>query len=208
MHTIDVSSKSSAPDNKIARLLDEYDLNDGFGAELEERWTRSGESRSSLRELADRFNKELLEIEIRRHDMRPLSGEVDNMYNLLTDDSVSVGDRVEARNRLERAGIDVEKLKKDFVTYQAVRSYLQNVRGATYESTEDSADTDAAVESIRRLHSRVEAVVNSNIEHLRNNDEIAIGDPQISVSVQVFCASCRSQHSYDALLRRGECDCE
>jgi len=208
MYRIDVSSKSSAPNNKIARLLDEYDLNNGFGAELEERWTRSGESRSSLRELAEIFNKKLLETEIRRHDMSPLSGEVDNIYTLLTGESVSVGDRVEARNRLERAGIDVGKLKKDFVTYQAVRSYLQNVRGATYESTEDSADTDAAVESIRRLHSRVEAVVNSNIEHLRQNDELTIGDPQISVTVQVFCASCRSQHSYDELLKRGECDCE
>jgi hypothetical protein len=69
---------------------------------------------------------------LRRHSRPPgdtvLEGEVEHTYHLLTDDEVSSGDRRRAERRLERQGIDIDTLRSDFVSYQAIRMYLK--RGA------------------------------------------------------------------------------
>jgi hypothetical protein len=116
--------------SKVARLIGEYGLGEEFGDELERRWTADGDERESLRDLADAFNRRLLESALTAAGASTVSGEASNLYRLLTGDDVSSGMRTEARARLERDGVDVDQLERDFVTYQAIRAHLTEYRDA------------------------------------------------------------------------------
>ncbi|QIO24438.1 rod-determining factor RdfA [Haloarcula sp. JP-L23] len=193
--------------SKVERLLEAYDL-EPLGAELEAAWLGEGRERQSLRSLANRFNRALLVAAIREAGMDVVDGEPANFYRLLTDDDVSAGQRVEARNRLERGGVDVERLENDFVTYQAIRHYLTNVRGARYERGDDTEQVDRERDSIDRLQSRVETVVRDSVDRLRNAGRLTVGEYRVFVSVEILCQDCGGQFSVGDLLRRGGCRCE
>jgi len=76
----------------VLRLIEEYGL-DGMGDELERRWTASGDDRTNLRDLAERFNQQLLAEALAEAGLQPLSGEIENTYRLLTDEDVNSADR-------------------------------------------------------------------------------------------------------------------
>lgn len=134
---------SSGPRLKLVRLIDKHDL-EGIGAELEQRWTADDEARASLRELAADFNKELLSTAMTETGRQPLDGEVDNVYRHLTTDDLSEGERTRMRRRLEREGVDVEQLRSEFVTYQAVRTYLMKYRAAKYSEPDRDRTAEGA----------------------------------------------------------------
>lgn len=191
---------------KVARLIEEYDLA-GLGETLERRWTAEGDERASLRELADLFNRELLDAALREAGVHALDGEVANSYRLLVDDEVSSGDRTRARRRLEREGVDVDALEGDFVSYQAVRTYLQDERGATYER----AATDrvaAARDTIEQLGGRTASVAEGRVEHLVEAGDLAVGSVSAVVDVRIRCDDCGEQYTLDELLDRGRCGCD
>lgn len=202
----DPNRDSSAPgrESKVARLLREYEL-ESLGDELEHLWTRD-EDRWSLRDLAEYFNRELLRTALRETGTTDLDGEAANYHRLLTDDDVSPGDRVEATRWLERAGVDVERLQGEFVSYQAVRTYLKRYRNAEYERTEGDRVSREA-ESVQQFSARTEAIVQDKIDRLQRQGHIAVGKPSVTVQVRVYCSECNSQYSVDQLLERGYCDC-
>lgn len=202
----DHEPNSSTPgrESKVARLIRDRELA-SLGDELEHLWTRD-EDRWSLRELADHFNRELLSAAMRAAGMGDLDGEAANYYRLLTDDDVNPGDRVEAARWLERAGVDVERLREEFVSYQAVRTYLRNYRNAEYERAEGDRVSRES-ESIRRFNARTEAIVQDKVTRLQRQEHIAVGDPSVTVQVRVYCSECGSRYSVDRLLERGGCDC-
>ncbi|WP_276274055.1 rod-determining factor RdfA [Haloarcula litorea] len=199
--------ESDRRSNKVARLIDEYEL-EGLGTELEARWTDDGEDRMSLRDLAEYFNKRLLETELIEAGMSALDSEVDTTYRQLTDDDVSTGVRTETRSRLEQNGIDVDALESNFVTYQAIRSYLQNVRGASYEGPSDAEKVETDQQSIQRLLTRTHTVIDQRVEALRDTDRLALDDFEVFVDAQVLCQACGTQHSITDLLEQGGCECQ
>jgi hypothetical protein len=189
--------------SKVARLLQEYDMTD-LGAELERRWTAE-EDRQSLRELAAYFNRQILERALENADVRPLDGEVENIYRLLTDDS-SGADRTRIRRRLERDGLDVDAIEKDFVTYQAIRTYLKKHRGAEY--TPDETDpVEREITNIQQLRGRVDSVTEGKLEQLRASGHLELGTFRTLVDVRVVCEDCNTQFSAVELLERGHCNC-
>ncbi|WP_324664584.1 rod-determining factor RdfA [Haloarcula sediminis] len=197
---------SSDTRSKVARLIDAYELAP-IGDELETAWLGEAGERQSLRDLADRFNRALLLSGIRDAGMDVVDGEARNYYRLLTDEDVSAGPRVEAENRLDAAGIDVDALVENFVTYQAIRHYLTEVRGASYEREErDGVDRERSV--IDRLQGRVERVVRDTVDRLAKAGRLTVGDYRLFVSVDVRCEDCGGQYTVDELLDRGHCDCD
>lgn len=199
-------SQSSGRQTKVARLIDEYGL-DGLGAELEYRWTADGDERMSLRALATHFNQRLLKERMSEAGIQSLSGEVENTYRLLTDDEVSGADQTRTIRRLEREGIDVDALRDDFVTYQAIRSYLKRDRGAEY-SKPDKNRIEAELENIQRLRGRITTVTEGNLDQLRRNGDITLGDFGLLVDIAVLCETCGQRYEVEELLERGGCDCE
>ncbi|MFC6771661.1 rod-determining factor RdfA, partial [Halorubrum pallidum] len=55
-----MTDTSSRPNSKVARVIEAYDLA-GLGAQLERQWTGADGDRTSLRDLADVFNRRVLE---------------------------------------------------------------------------------------------------------------------------------------------------
>lgn len=191
---------------KVVRLIDEYGL-DGIGTEMERRWTADGEERMSLRDLSEYFNRRLLEEAMAEAGLRPLSGEVKNIYQLLTGDDVSEADRTRARRRLERDGLDVETLQNDFVSYQAIRTYLREHQGASYSSdVGDRLETETR--NIQRLRSRTTAVIESKLAQLEASGHISLGDFRTLVNATVVCEDCGSRYEVRELLGRDGCDCD
>ncbi|SEO97870.1 hypothetical protein SAMN05216388_102546 [Halorientalis persicus] len=195
-------------DSKVARLIDDYGLGEAYGNRLESLWTAEGSKRESLRSLADRFNERLLEAAITDAGMSTVDGEVANIYRLLTDDEVSSGNRIEARRRLEQNGIDVDQLERDFVTYQAIRSYLKGYRGAEYENESQTERTDSVIDTIQRLKSRTRSVAEQSLDQLRGADRINLGEFRLFIDISVHCEDCNSQYGFIELVQRGGCDCQ
>lgn len=195
--------------SKVGRVLVEYDLDD-LGETMETRWTGDEEERSSLRELADWLNKHLLEVAMSRAGRQPLDGEVDNVYRLLTGDDVSSGVRTQARNDLKRDGVAIDELERDFVSHQAVHTYLTKYRGARHSSP-TAADRDrveSVTQAIQRLSHRTLRVTEDNLSTLENTDRLQIGDFDVLVDVTVTCQNCGTRYDVVELLERGHCECK
>ncbi|NHN47855.1 hypothetical protein G9464_09625 [Halostella sp. JP-L12] len=199
-------AQDDRPQSKVARLIEKYDLGSEVGDRLEADWTGTDGDRMSLRDLADRFNRRILAAAMRDADRPVIDGEAANAYRLLTDD-VSGARRTEARQRLERAGVDVEAVERDFVTYQAVRSYLTEYRDAEYEGTSDEQRRENLAETVGRLRSRTTSVIESNLERLRDAGGFSLGEFRLLVSITVLCEDCDEQYGVAELLERGGCDC-
>lgn len=192
--------------SKVARLLDEYGL-DGVGAELEARWTATGDDHWSLRDLAATFNRELVRERLYDAGMRPSEAEVADVVRSLTGDDTGAAEQTQLRRRLEREGIDVDDLAGDLVTYQAVRSYLKDYRGAEYER--DSGDRlETVADAVQKLRGRLVSVTETKLDDLRNTSRLTLGEFRVMVDVQILCTECQSQYGVSELLTAGGCDCD
>jgi hypothetical protein len=200
------SDEGTGRSRKVARLIDKYDV-DGFGVELERRWTAEDPSaRASLRDLATAFNQWLLQRILDDADVDVLDGEAENLYRLLTDDDVSAAARTRAERRLEREGIDVNDLRSDLVSYQAIRTYLKDDRGAEY--SRESGDRLGRIDDqLQRLRNRTARVTESKVGALAYGGALDINEFRITVDIRVICEDCGSQFDIGTLLDRGECDC-
>ena len=198
---------SDRPDSKVARLIGRYGL-EGLGDELEQRWTADGGERLSLRDCAALFNKRLLEAVLRDAELDALRRDVETTYQQLTGEDVTAGVRTETRNRLAREGVDVETLERDFVTYQAVRSYLTEYRDASYEGPSDAEKIQSDIEHIQRLLARTLSVTEDRIEGLRRTGRLEIDAFEVLLDAQVLCQDCGSQYAVTELLEARGCDCQ
>ncbi|QLD87087.1 hypothetical protein HWV23_15600 [Natronomonas halophila] len=191
--------------SKVARLIEEYDLQ-GLGTELEQLWTAE-EDRRSLRDLAAYFNRKLLEQALEAANVQQLDGEVENTYRLLTDDDVSSAESTRIERRLERDGVDVESLVSDFVTYQAIRTYLKDHRGAEYTPSEtDPLEREKT--NFQKLRGRMVSVTEGKLEQLQKNEAFTLGEFRTLADIQVVCEDCNTQFGVLELLEREGCNCE
>jgi hypothetical protein len=197
------SNRGRGRRSKVVRLIEEYEIEE-IGDELEQLWT-AAEDRQSLRELATLFNRRLLQQALEEADVRPLEGEVENIYRLLTGET-SGADRTRIRRRLERDGLEVEQLEKDFVTYQAIRTYLKKHRGAEY-TPEETDPIEREVSNIQQLRGRVNSVTGGKIEQLKSTENLEIGEFRTLVDIRIVCEDCNTQFDAIELLERGRCHC-
>lgn len=198
-------SVTGAREPKLVRVLREYDLA-GLGERLAARWVGEDGPRRSLRDLADDVNRAVLESALEDAGLRPLDGEVENLHRLLTDDGVGAAQRTEAETKLERNGLDPDELRADFVSHQSVHTYLREHRGVALDETDDRSPTERVTETVQRTAGRLRSVTERALDRLAD-DELTLGDPDVFVSVQVYCGDCGRQFEVEELLDRGGCDC-
>lgn len=190
--------------SKVAQDIEFYGL-DGFGARLEHLWTGAEGDRYSLRELAKWFNHHLVESAMEAAGMDSLQGEIDTIYRLLTDDGVSSGQRVQICRRLEREGIDVERLQRDFVSHQAVHTYLTAYRQASLPENRITVSREA--NKLTRLQHRMAAVTEDSISRLATKDLLDVGEFDVFVDVSVLCRDCGASFALAEFLEEGRCNC-
>lgn len=201
------SSPDSMPRSKVGRVIKKRNL-EGLGEEMEQYWTGKGDKQRSLRELADLFNQRVLQSAMEATNEDVLVGETGNLYELLTGDDVTSGTRIEAENRLERVGIDVEQLRDEFVSHQAIHTYLTKYRGVKPPTGDTGSKLEKSRTTIQQLSNRLRAVTETSLETLRNADELTLGDYRIYVDVRVLCTDCEAQYSLLELFDSGGCDCD
>lgn len=190
---------------KVARLLDEYEFQE-LGEELERLWTAEN-NRRSLRELADYFNQRLLEQRLDQVNEQVLDGESSNLYRLLTADDVNRAEQTRVERKLERDGINTDDLESDFVTYQAIRTYLKEERGAEYEP--DQTDPlEREKQNLEKLRGRTATVTEDKLAQLRETADISLGEFSTLIDIRVVCEDCNTQLTVFELLNDGGCDCE
>jgi hypothetical protein len=191
---------------KVTRLINKYDLN-GIGAEMERFWTADSGDRKSLRELAAFFNQRLLKRAMAAEGLETLDGEVENIYRLLSDDEVREADRMRTRRRLEREGLNVDELTSDFVTYQAIRSYLKSTRGAEYTPNERDP-LDRGAENFQKIRGQTASITEGKLEQLRRSGHLDLGTFRTFVEISAVCEDCGTRYEVVELLERGGCECE
>lgn len=171
----------------------------------EELCNQHQEADASLRELEEYVNKRILERALEDVDIALLSG-VDEVYRVLTATDVTAGEQAETQERLRQAGVDIDQIKEDFVTYQTVRTHLrQSLNIDTGVTT--TFDIDNAQTTIRRLQSRSEAVITQTLNRLRTTGKIDTGDLDIVISVRATCHECGHSYRLRDLLMQGHCRC-
>ncbi|GAA0281611.1 hypothetical protein GCM10009000_115900 [Halobacterium noricense] len=200
----DMSESPSRPNSKVARVIEKYDLS-GMGEQLEVAWTGEHGDRTSLRDLADEFNRAVLDAAIRRSDGGISETDLQSAYQTLTGDDVSSADRMRKQRELEAMGVDADAVQSDFVTHQAIHTYLTEYREA--ELPDQSGDPDQKAEMLERLQGRTSAVTDSTIEGLVSSGELSERDYDVIVDVRVICGDCGTDYAAGELLRQGGCDC-
>ena len=189
--------------SKVARVIETYGL-DNLGAELEAAWTGAAGDRTSLRNLADQFNQNVLAAALDMETASQAEQEVQRLYEDLTSDAA--GDTVTALRELERYGIDVDAVTADFVTHQTIYTYLTEVRNATLPA-DDRDRTEQRVETIEKLQGRLRSVVDSSLTTLANGDELDHDEYEVLMDMQLLCPQCGSSTPLKELLRAGGCFC-
>lgn len=192
------------PRSKVARVIDAYDLA-GMGESLEAEWTGANGSRTSLRDLADEFNRAVLESAVRAAGSTPTEYDIAATYEILTGDDVSDADVHRKERELERDGVSVEELRKDFVTHQAIHSYLTEYREA--ELGDRSIDPDEKIETLERLEGRTAAVAESTLDALVDAGVVSERDYELFVDVRTVCAECGDDYPLVDLIDSGGCSC-
>lgn len=194
--------------SKVSRMIDKYAL-DGMEDRLPRSWRGEDEPQRSLRELADYFNRELLNAAMSGAGFEPLKGELANMYRLLTDDAVTAADRTEAETKLSRAGLDVETLRQDFVSHQAIHTYLRKHREVEPPtSREPPAElVRKRSQTIQRLRNRLVAVTERTFGSLRDAGHLTLGSFEVFATVTVHCNECDTSHDVVDVLNQRGCEC-
>ncbi|MFB6075241.1 MAG: rod-determining factor RdfA [Haloarculaceae archaeon] len=185
------------PPPKVARVIDAYDL-EGLGERLEARWT--AEDGDSLRDLADVFNERVLEAAVEAADARPIDQDVETLYRRLTADDVSEGVRTRTRRTLEREGIDVERVTDDFVSHQAVHTYLREYRGAEKPTPSPEEKRERVRNRVRKLRNRTVAVSEDAVATLQREGLVPDGEFDVLVDVRVLYRDSGEQHEIGDLL--------
>jgi hypothetical protein len=200
------TSTDRKPSNKVAKLIDQYDLV-GLGGELKMYWMGNGVERMSLRDLAAYFNKRLLEAKMEAEGMSLINNDVDTVYRNLTSDDVSAGIRTDSKNKLSENGIDPKQLNREFVSYPTLRTYLKEYQDAEYEKLSDQDKIEKDMQTVNRLMTRSQSVATDRIEKLISTDRISYSNFEVFVNMNVLCQDCGTQYSVDEYLQVGGCDC-
>jgi len=194
---------SSNAGTKVARCIEKYDLPE-MGPTLEARWTGESGERTSLRDLAEIFNRTLVEAALRDVDTRPLSVDVGGIYEALRHGSNT--ERLRAERRLEREGVDAEALTADFVSHKAVHTYLRRNRGASPPAS-TATTVENRIQTIEKLEGRVAAVAEAAVSGVPAAEDADTPAYEVLVDVKSVCTACGETYSVRDLLTRGGCRC-
>jgi hypothetical protein len=192
--------------NKVTWALNEYDLAE-HAETLVARWTREDSERYSLRKLADWLNKRLLEVALERASGDSSTGNVDVLYDQLTDDTVSASERTQTRARLERDGVRVEELEDAFVSHNAMHTYLTEVCDAEYTHPTAEERRTTIQQLLGQLTTRLTAVTDERLEALVNHGTLALDEFAVLTEITVICHECGRRYQAVELLERGHCEC-
>lgn len=193
---------------KVGSVLDTYDIPE-YDERLVEYWTSNSE-RYSLRALADTFNRRVLRAAMASAGMQTLSGEVENLYRLLTGDDVTSGMRTQTRDQLRTNGVPIEDVEEDFVSHQTIYRHLTGCRNIERSSPDPDANgdrRDRGIQTVQSLRGKTLAVTANTIDRLVQSGDLTLEDFDVYVDITVACNDCGRQVPIEEQIERGGCPC-
>lgn len=182
---------------KVCRVLDERDM-ERYESQLVDQWQADRPQRKGYRQLAEWLNVTVLRREMDRAGLSTLGDEATSKYERLRGDDETVA--AEVRNDLRTAGIPIDEVESDFVSYGVVRTHLKECLGEDQEF--ESGDWEADAIDIARDHAARK--VREAVESLQHKGEIdAVGDLTVHVDVELECESTHVRIPVDRAIRRG-----
>lgn len=194
---------------KVGRNLQKYAL-DRLNTELTESWTAPKEERSSLRELADYFNRQVLQAAAEEAGLNPVDEMVETWYTLLTNDESNSGSKTEIRWQLEQDGLDVDQVTADFVSYQTINRHLKQCHELERETDDetDSQNVRRRVQSIYALENKISAVTNDILGQLHRSGRISLRNFEVFVDINILCSDCGAHHNISDIVENQGCQCD
>lgn len=193
---------------KVERVAEQYELS-RIDEVLVSRWLGEGSERYSLRRLETHFNERVLESAMAETPIPMLDGDVTHLHERLCDGSVSAGQRAETENYLKRAGVNVERVRNDFVSHQTIHTHLRECLGATRDRTADpESRVEKADKTVLSLQNRMRLVTEETVERLKRADIVTLDSFDVYVDTTVVCGECDRSLSFPELLDRGNCRCQ
>lgn len=197
---------------KVGQVADRWALDDLD----EELVRRRRESDASLRDLADVVNRRVLAAALEAAGVDDTADEVfgavagDRAVEAVYD-ALAVGDdparTARVSTRLDQRGVDVAAVEADWVTHPTVRRHLAECLDVD-TSRAAGITTDDAVDTTEWARARAEGVVARTFERLERADLVRTDDLDVSVTLQLTCATCGHTYRPRELLDRGGCACE
>lgn len=185
---------------KIERNIDKYGL-EGLNAELQ----RQHQDNASLRDLATYINQRILTAALTAANVSVV-GDIEDIYETLRGDEVSVGQRAEMSARLARRGVPMEEVENDFVSHQTVSDYLNDCLDMD-TSRQHQLTIDEALKTIEWAEARGEAVIDRTLTRLYEAGELASAADEVSCSLYVTCEHCNKRSRLYEFLEQGGCTC-
>lgn len=188
---------------KVCRVLEGRNM-EQYEDELLDRWQADPPRRMGYRRLATWLNVTILRREMERAGLPTLGEEAESKYQRLRR-----GDAVaeEVAEGLARAGIDVERLTGDFVSYGVVRTHLKDCLGAEREAETGASEWERDTIDITEASARERFT--EAVRSLHNKGELdAGGEIRVHVRPTVECENCETEVALDRAMRRGYlCGC-
>lgn len=126
------------------------------------------------------------------------------IHRVLTDETISTGMRNQARRRLKRTNVDIESIRQDFVSRQAIHTFLTKKRNAEY-TPEDAPQS--SIKTVQKLTERTKRIVESKVGQFQRNRGLDIGNFHVFVVVRIMWEECGNQYKLPDLFERNSCDC-
>lgn len=184
--------------HKIQRNIEKYDL-DG----LRESLRRRRADGASLRDLERFVNVRILERVLTARG-GGVVGDAASLYEVLRGDDVSVGRRAEIARQLSNNGVPIEEVERDFVSYEAVRTYLRD-RLDVDTGRESSVTLEEGRETVEWARARCGAVVERTLSRLDDAEELDAGEVTVTTTVRVTCEDSGETYRLAEFLDRGGC---
>ena len=155
--------------NKIDRGIEKYDC-ENLRTTLNHKYKHENASLRDLESLINtRFTAGALEQAGNPTDLRP-----ETVYRTLQQ-SADTTDREHARlkTRLKQAGVPVDDLINDYISFRTVKNYLNDILGID-TSKKETITIDIARETISWSKSRCEGIIHTTLQRLNNSDLVLI----------------------------------
>lgn len=166
-------------------------------------WKGDSVQRKGYRKLAKWLNVIILRRAMDRAGVPTLGGEVEAKYERLQGEDGTTAAEVE--EILSNEGIDVERVRDDFVSYGVIRTHIKECLDAERENTDNDWEKKAL--EITRDHSETKA--SNAVKSLINKGKIqTAGEVEVDVTIRIECEECQTRIPLGRALQRGRvCNC-
>lgn len=193
---------SGSPCCKIGRGIEKYDC-DGLNDELASEY-REGDA--SLRDLERVINEAFTAAALEAAGS-PTDRDPGDITATLRGDDESKRQQARLETELEQAGVDVDQLQRDYVSFRTVKTHL-NEHLDVDTSRNETITLDSAESIIEWAETRCTSVIERTLERLSNADEATIGDDfTVNISPRITCHECNSTLTVREFIGNEGCRC-